>query len=163
MTHSKTCDVCRKTTLCKRVAFPAFPCILSLSPSYSLLCWVNQLHDKLSPKYRVAIVTQDHFYRDLTPHDHVLAASELYNFDAPGHSLVLSVFLFFLSPTPSSHLSLYLSFADAFDHDQVFSVLSQLREGKQVIIPRWDYKTHSHHSGDTETIPASDVILYEVL
>jgi len=65
------------------------------------------------PNQRVAIVSQDNFYRGLRPEEQATAAD--FNFDHP----------------------------DALDWKAQYEALSQLRERKRVQIPTYDYVTHT--------------------
>ena len=68
---------------------------------------------KMLPNQRVAIVSQDNFYRGLTPEEQPTAAD--FNFDHP----------------------------DAFDWETMYKALAALRERKRVEIPTYDYVTHT--------------------
>jgi len=65
------------------------------------------------PNQHVVIVSQDNFYRGLTPEEQVTAAD--FNFDEP----------------------------NALDWKAMYEALSELRERKRVAIPTYDYVTHT--------------------
>jgi len=68
---------------------------------------------KMLPNERVVIVSQDNFYRGLTPEEQDSAAD--FNFDHP----------------------------DALDWEAMYHALADLRERKRVEIPTYDYVTHT--------------------
>jgi len=68
---------------------------------------------KMLPNQRVAIVSQDNFYRGLTPEEQTTAAD--FNFDHP----------------------------NALDWEAQYNALAGLRERKRVEIPTYDYVTHT--------------------
>eukprot|EP01098_Paradermamoeba_levis_P000527 TRINITY_DN1055_c0_g1_i2.p1 TRINITY_DN1055_c0_g1~~TRINITY_DN1055_c0_g1_i2.p1 ORF type:complete len:349 (-),score=95.70 TRINITY_DN1055_c0_g1_i2:394-1440(-) len=78
----------------------------------------------------VVVVSMDSFYKPLTPQQ-LLTVSE-FNFDHP----------------------------DAFDLDLMVKTLNKFKEGKNVQIPIYDYKTHRRLT-QTRTIYGADVILFE--
>jgi len=82
--------------------------------------------------HRVAIISQDSFYKNLSQEEKVRARNKDYNFDHP----------------------------DAFDWGLMAKVLEELNEGKPVRIPEYDFVTHSR-SQESMSICAVDIILFE--
>lgn len=81
---------------------------------------------------KVFILSQDRFYRILTPEQKVKALKGQYNFDHP----------------------------DAFDNDLMKSTLRDIMEGKPVEVPTYDFVTHSRLP-ETMTVYPADVVLFE--
>ncbi|CAA0824635.1 Uridine kinase-like protein 1- chloroplastic [Striga hermonthica] len=81
--------------------------------------------------HRVVLVNQDSFYRGLTPEE--LEHVHEYNFDHP----------------------------DAFDTEQLLECVEELRCGKPVQVPIYDFKTHQRSSESFRQVNASDVIILE--
>ncbi|KAF0974452.1 hypothetical protein FDP41_006484 [Naegleria fowleri] len=88
---------------------------------------VKSLSDK-----RVAVISQDSFYRNLTDEERELAKNNVYDFDHP----------------------------DAFDYDAFEESTRELKAGNPVDIPVYDFKTHSRTS-QTERVEGADVIIIE--
>lgn len=96
-------------------------------------------------KRQVAILSQDSFYKVLTPEQKTKALKGQFNFDHPGNICVS-----FTSPSElgsglwSKWLLCPLSFSiDAFDNDLVVETLCDIKEGKTVHIPVYDFVSHS--------------------
>ncbi|KAL2100181.1 hypothetical protein ACEWY4_004575 [Coilia grayii] len=87
---------------------------------------VDQHHRK------VAIVSQDSFYRVLTPEQKAKALKGQYNFDHP----------------------------DAFDNELMYQTLKDIVEGKVVDVPTYDFVTHSRLP-ERITVYHADVVLFE--
>ena len=84
---------------------------------------------------RVASITQDCFYRALTPEQHEAAMASEYNFDHP----------------------------NAFNFDEQYEMLEQLRHGQaRVELPMYDFVTHSRLS-TTTTVQAPQIVIFEGL
>ncbi|MES1911528.1 MAG: hypothetical protein MHM6MM_003945 [Cercozoa sp. M6MM] len=81
----------------------------------------------------VQIISMDNFYRGLTPAEHELAEKGEYDFDHP----------------------------NAFDFDLLLDVLRDVRRGKCVRIPHYDFATHSRHPTETTLMYGADVVLIE--
>lgn len=81
---------------------------------------------------QVAILSQDSFYRVLTPEQKAKALKGQFNFDHP----------------------------DAFDNDLIIATLWDIKEGKTVHIPVYDFVTHSRKE-ETVTVYPADVVLFE--
>ncbi|KAM7410602.1 hypothetical protein PAMA_001843 [Pampus argenteus] len=81
---------------------------------------------------QVAILSQDSFYRVLTPEQKAKALKGQFNFDHP----------------------------DAFDNDLIIATLWDIKEGKTVQIPVYDFVTHSRKE-ETVTVYPADVVLFE--
>ncbi|KAG9351000.1 hypothetical protein JZ751_024889 [Albula glossodonta] len=81
---------------------------------------------------QVAILSQDSFYRVLTPEQKAKALKGQYNFDHP----------------------------DAFDNELIMKTLWDIMEGKAVQIPVYDFVTHSRKEESVTVYPA-DVVLFE--
>uniref|UniRef100_A0A8C5BFZ2 Uridine-cytidine kinase n=2 Tax=Gadus morhua TaxID=8049 RepID=A0A8C5BFZ2_GADMO len=89
--------------------------------------------DKIDHHQRqVAILSQDSFYRVLTPEQKVKALKGQFNFDHP----------------------------DAFDNELVMITLKQILQGKTVQIPVYDFVQHSRKDEFITVYPA-DVVLFE--
>ena len=78
-------------------------------------------------------LSQDSFYRELTPSEAAKAMKGTFNFDHP----------------------------DAFDNELMESVLSDIIKGRQTRVPVYDFKTNSRAPGEFTTIYPSDVVLVE--
>uniref|UniRef100_A0A8D3CLV5 uridine/cytidine kinase n=1 Tax=Scophthalmus maximus TaxID=52904 RepID=A0A8D3CLV5_SCOMX len=81
---------------------------------------------------KVAIISQDCFYRVLTPEQKAKALKGQYNFDHP----------------------------EAFDNDLMYKTLKDIVEGKVVEVPTYDFVTHSRLE-DRITVYPADVVLFE--
>ncbi|XP_071371420.1 uridine-cytidine kinase 1 isoform X2 [Centroberyx affinis] len=81
---------------------------------------------------KVAIISQDSFYRVLTPDQKAKALKGQYNFDHP----------------------------DAFDNELMYQTLKDIVEGKVVEVPTYDFVTHSRLE-DKITVYPADVVLFE--
>ena len=79
------------------------------------------------------ILSQDSFYRELTPAEAAKAMKGTFNFDHP----------------------------DAFDNQLMESVLTDVINGRQTKVPVYDFKTNSRSPGEFTTIYPSDVVLVE--
>jgi len=82
--------------------------------------------------HRVAIISQDCFYKNLSLEEKQKAANKNYNFDHP----------------------------DAFDWEYMSKVVHDLVDGRPVKIPSYDFVTHSRTEEYT-TICAVDIVLFE--
>jgi len=82
---------------------------------------------------QVVILSQDSFYRELSPAEAAKAMKGTFNFDHP----------------------------DAFDNQLMESVLTDVINGRQTKVPVYDFKTNSRSPGEFTTIYPSDVILVE--
>ncbi|KAI1716350.1 phosphoribulokinase / uridine kinase family domain-containing protein [Ditylenchus destructor] len=83
---------------------------------------------------RVVTISQDSFYRDLINCDEIEKARRGdFNFDHP----------------------------DAFEHPLMVSVLKDLKEGKSVKIPKYDFHNHSRIADQNEEIDSAEVVLVE--
>ena len=82
---------------------------------------------------QVVILSQDSFYRELTPAEAAKAMKGTFNFDHP----------------------------DAFDNQLMESVLTDVINGRQTKVPVYDFKTNSRSPGEFTTIYPSDVVLVE--
>uniref|UniRef100_A0A7N8XAI4 uridine/cytidine kinase n=1 Tax=Mastacembelus armatus TaxID=205130 RepID=A0A7N8XAI4_9TELE len=81
---------------------------------------------------QVAILSQDSFYKVLTPEQKAKAQKGQFNFDHP----------------------------DAFDSELIMQTLRQILQGKAVQIPVYDFVTHSRKEEFVMVYPA-DVVLFE--
>ncbi|XP_045878186.1 uridine-cytidine kinase 1 isoform X2 [Meles meles] len=81
---------------------------------------------------KLVILSQDRFYKVLTPEQKAKALKGQYNFDHP----------------------------DAFDNDLMHRTLKNIVEGKTVEVPTYDFVTHSRLAETTVVYPA-DVVLFE--
>ncbi|XP_029286274.1 uridine-cytidine kinase 2-A isoform X3 [Cottoperca gobio] len=81
---------------------------------------------------QVAILSLDSFYRVLTPEQKAKALKGQFNFDHP----------------------------DAFDNDLIIATLWDIKEGKTVQIPVYDFVSHSRKE-ETVTVYPADVVLFE--
>uniref|UniRef100_A0A0B6ZG05 uridine/cytidine kinase n=1 Tax=Arion vulgaris TaxID=1028688 RepID=A0A0B6ZG05_9EUPU len=82
---------------------------------------------------RVTIISQDSFYRELTPEEHKKASRGEYNFDHP----------------------------DAFNVELMRKVLMDVKDGKRVELTAYDYVAHQRISEATTVIHSADVVLFE--
>jgi uridine kinase len=82
---------------------------------------------------RVVVISQDSFYRPLTKEEKELANKSDYNFDHP----------------------------DAFDYELLEKTMKDLKQGKNVKIPVYDFKTHSRLDKEVEYVFGADVIILE--
>ncbi|XP_041647485.1 uridine-cytidine kinase 2-A [Cheilinus undulatus] len=81
---------------------------------------------------QVAILSQDSFYRVLTPEQKAKALKSQFNFDHP----------------------------DAFDNDLIIATMWDIKKGKTVHIPVYDFVSHSRKE-ETVTVYPADVVLFE--
>ncbi|XP_022193144.1 uridine-cytidine kinase isoform X1 [Nilaparvata lugens] len=81
---------------------------------------------------QVVCISQDSFYRELTPENKLKAAKGQYNFDHP----------------------------DAFNEDLILQTLQDILAGKKCQIPVYDYRTNSR-TDQYITIYPADVVLFE--
>nr|XP_044634470.1 uridine-cytidine kinase 1 isoform X1 [Equus asinus] len=81
---------------------------------------------------KLVILSQDSFYKVLTPEQKAKALKGQYNFDHP----------------------------DAFDNDLMHRTLKNIVEGRTVEVPTYDFVTHSRLPETTVVYPA-DVVLFE--
>ena len=84
--------------------------------------------------HRVAIISQDSFYRGLTPEEH--ANVKDYNFDHP----------------------------DAFDYKLLIETMTKMKTlgpGETIDIPVYDFVTHSRSPDEVRTVESADVIILE--
>ncbi|PIO39454.1 hypothetical protein AB205_0033980, partial [Aquarana catesbeiana] len=81
---------------------------------------------------KVVILSQDRFYKILTPDQKARALKGQYNFDHP----------------------------DAFDNDLMYKTLTSIQGGQIVSVPTYDFVTHSRLSETTRVYPP-DVLLFE--
>ncbi|XP_076232353.1 uridine-cytidine kinase isoform X2 [Calliopsis andreniformis] len=82
---------------------------------------------------QVVCISQDSFYRDLTPAEKIKAEKGQYNFDHP----------------------------DAFDNDLILQTLQDILAGVKCEIPAYDYRTNSLIKDQLTTIYPADVVLFE--
>jgi len=82
---------------------------------------------------QVVSLSQDSFYRELTPSEIVRASKGMFNFDHP----------------------------DAFDSDLMESVLQDISQGRPTKIPVYDFKTNARVPGEFTVIYPSDVVMVE--
>ncbi|XP_026669667.1 probable uridine-cytidine kinase isoform X3 [Ceratina calcarata] len=82
---------------------------------------------------QVVCISQDSFYRDLTPAEKLKAERGQYNFDHP----------------------------DAFDNDKILQTLQDILAGVKCEIPAYDYRTNSLMKDQVTTIYPADVVLFE--
>jgi len=80
----------------------------------------------------VSLLSMDSFYKVLTEEQHEQAQRNEYNFDHP----------------------------DAFDFDLIYKTLSELKKGKQVHIPVYNFTTHSREQ-QQKTIYGANVVIFE--
>ncbi|XP_037950914.1 uridine-cytidine kinase isoform X2 [Teleopsis dalmanni] len=82
---------------------------------------------------QVVTISQDSFYRELTPAENLKAQKGLFNFDHP----------------------------DAFNEQLMFETLQSILKGLKVDIPSYDYRTNSLDFQNKLTIYPADVVLFE--
>lgn len=80
----------------------------------------------------VSLLSMDSFYKVLSEEEHNLAEKNQYNFDHP----------------------------DAFDFDLILKTLQQLKKGKKVNIPIYNFSTHSREK-ETKTVYGANVVIFE--
>ncbi|TKR58321.1 hypothetical protein L596_029779 [Steinernema carpocapsae] len=94
----------------------------------------KKIMDMLGPNNRrVVSISQDSFYRNLTPDENIRASRGDFNFDHP----------------------------DAFEHPLMLNVLDSLCNGRAEKIPRYDFKTNSRLSNEFDIVEPADVIIVE--
>ncbi|XP_053600814.1 uridine-cytidine kinase isoform X2 [Plodia interpunctella] len=93
---------------------------------------LGQQHKEQTER-RVVCVSQDSFYRTLSPSERLRAERGQFNFDHP----------------------------DAFDDKKLLAVLKDILAGKKVEVPEYDYITNSIHPHRSHTIYPADVVLIE--
>ncbi|XP_051153330.1 uridine-cytidine kinase isoform X2 [Leptopilina boulardi] len=104
-----------KSTVCKRIM--------------EKLGQVDKDHDQR----QVVCISQDSFYKDLSPEDKLKAEKGQFNFDHP----------------------------DAFDDNFILQTLEDIRAGVKCEIPAYDYRTNSLIKDQITTIYPADVVLFE--
>jgi len=82
---------------------------------------------------QVVTISQDSFYRELSPADKAKAAKGQFNFDHP----------------------------DAFNDELIFQTLQDILAGLKCEIPVYDYRTNSIVPNQTTTVYPADVVLFE--
>ncbi|XP_021934269.1 probable uridine-cytidine kinase isoform X3 [Zootermopsis nevadensis] len=82
---------------------------------------------------QVVCISQDSFYRELTPAEKAKAEKGLFNFDHP----------------------------DAFNNDLILHTVQDILAGKKCEIPVYDYRTNSRCDNQFTTIYPADVVLFE--
>ncbi|KRK04575.1 uncharacterized protein Dyak_GE23468, isoform C [Drosophila yakuba] len=82
---------------------------------------------------QVVSISQDSFYRELTPAEKAKAQKGLFNFDHP----------------------------DAFNEELMYSTLQNILKGHKVEIPSYDYRTNSLDFENVLVIYPADVVLFE--
>lgn len=82
---------------------------------------------------QVVSISQDSFYRELTPAEKLRADKGLFNFDHP----------------------------DAFNEELMLKTLQDVLQGKKVEINEYDYRSNSLHPEKKLTIYPADVVLFE--
>ncbi|XP_061717707.1 uridine-cytidine kinase isoform X2 [Cydia pomonella] len=92
---------------------------------------LGQQHKEQTER-RVVCISQDSFYRELTPSERLRAERGQFNFDHP----------------------------DAFDDKKLLATLKDILQGKKVEVPEYNYITNSI-SNRTHTIYPADVVLIE--
>ncbi|XP_063547784.1 uridine-cytidine kinase isoform X1 [Cydia strobilella] len=92
---------------------------------------LGQQHKEQTER-RVVCISQDSFYRELTPSERLRAERGQFNFDHP----------------------------DAFDDKKLLATLNGILQGKKVEVPEYNYITNSI-SNRTHTIYPADVVLIE--
>ena len=99
----------------------------------------------------VVLLCMDSFYKCLGPEDIAKAHRNDYDFDHPGTyswvgSRVISTYcwrIIIVHRSPILDPSPFLPTLDAFDYDLLLETLHKLKEGKNVDVPIYDFKTHS--------------------
>ena len=89
--------------------------------------------EKLAQPNKIILISQDSFYRDLTPDEHEKAANGLFNFDHPG----------------------------AIDFDLMLSSLVDIKDGISTKIPVYDLKKNARVQDQIKVIGPSDVVMLE--
>ncbi|XP_046587504.1 uridine-cytidine kinase isoform X3 [Neodiprion lecontei] len=82
---------------------------------------------------QVVCISQDSFYRELTPSEKLKAEKGQFNFDHP----------------------------DAFDNDRILRTLRDILTGVKCEIPAYDYRSNSILKNQITTIYPADVVLFE--
>ncbi|XP_049886304.1 uridine-cytidine kinase isoform X3 [Pectinophora gossypiella] len=93
---------------------------------------LGQQHKEQTER-RVVCISQDSFYRSLTPAERLRAERGQFNFDHP----------------------------DAFDDKKLLAVLKDILAGKKVEVPEYDYISNAIHPHRSHTIYPADVVLIE--
>jgi len=91
----------------------------------------NKIIEELNDQW-VSLVSMDSFYNVLTQEEKDIANRSEYNFDHP----------------------------DAFDFDLILTTLQQLKKGKQVHIPIYNFATHSRET-QQKTVYGANVVIFE--
>jgi len=140
MTKDQSCLNCngsRKSSLAARRTPFMIGVAGGTASGKSTVC--TTLMDKLgqsevnAEEKQVVSLSQDSFYRELTPSEAAKAMKGTFNFDHP----------------------------DAFDNELMESVLTDIIKGRQTRVPVYDFKTNSRAPGEFTTIYPSDVVLVE--
>nr|CAG4645492.1 EOG090X050I [Lynceus sp. MCZ IZ 141354] len=90
--------------------------------------------DEIDHRQRqVVCISQDSFYRELTPAESIMASRGTFNFDHP----------------------------DAFDSELVYQTLQNILAGKVCHVPIYDFRTNSRKLDESIVIYPADVVLFE--
>ena len=101
---------------------------------------------------QIIMLSQDSFYRDLTPKESEQAKKGMFNFDHPGIHI----------PQIFNEFHQYdLCHIDAFDHQLMLKCLKDIQSGKSTQVPVYDFKTNSRVDDEFVNIYPSDVVLLE--
>lgn len=82
---------------------------------------------------QVVCISQDSFYRELSPSEIIKAEKGQFNFDHP----------------------------DAFNESLIYDTLVDILAGKMIQIPTYDYRNHSLSKDEILTVYPADVVLFE--
>ncbi|KAG7513941.1 uridine-cytidine kinase 2-A-like [Solea senegalensis] len=100
--------------------------------NYDKINEMKKVRKVVHMKRKVIILSQDSFYRVLTTEQKTRALKGQFNFDHP----------------------------DAFDNDLIVTTLWDIKDGKTVHIPVYDFVSHSRKE-ETVTVYPADVVLFE--
>lgn len=88
---------------------------------------------------QVVCISQDSFYKELTPAERNKAVRGQLNFDHPGNQFLYLKKLIFAIRT----IFLLTMISDAFNEEFMFETLKSILDGKICRIPVYDYKNYS--------------------
>ena len=102
---------------------------------------MEQLGQLDSSHKRVVMLSQDSFYKKLDSKEKKLANKGEYNFDHPGEKGADCV---------EVQVNSFIVCTDAFDTKLLSVTLKAILESKPVQVPKYDFKTHSRYTSESE-------------
>ena len=123
---------------------------------------VAEVVKMLDAEGRVASVTQDCFYKNLSPSEREEAYNSNYNFDRARRPLTRRAGKKMARPWANAN-TLRCADPKAFDWPHMLETMTQLRQGaSRVAVPTYDFVTHSRLPADHDThVEAPEIVIFE--